>query len=72
MIPYGRHSINDDDIARVVAALKSDWLTTGPLVEEFEAALEKLSEHPVSLSLPVPRLCIVHMQQLDLRQVMKL
>ena len=42
MIPYGRHSINDDDIARVVAALKSDWLTTGPLVEEFEAALEKV------------------------------
>ena len=28
MIPYGRHSISDDDIAAVVAALKSDWLTT--------------------------------------------
>lgn len=40
MIPYGRHSINEDDIAAVVAALKSDWLTTGPLVEEFESALE--------------------------------
>lgn len=43
MIPYGRHSINDDDIAAVVAALKSEWLTTGPLVEEFEAALEKVA-----------------------------
>ena len=42
MIPYGRHSINDDDIAAVVAALNSDWLTTGPLVEEFEEALEKV------------------------------
>ena len=46
MIPYGRHSINDDDIAAVVAALKSDWLTTGPLVEEFEAALEKVVGAP--------------------------
>ena len=42
MIPYGRHSINDDDIAAVIAALKSDWLTTGPLIEVFEAALEKV------------------------------
>lgn len=48
MIPYGRHSINDDDIAAVVAALKSDWLTTGPLVEEFESAL-KLLAHLVFL-----------------------
>lgn len=46
MIPYGRHSINDDDIAAVVAVLKSDWLTTGPLVEEFEAALEKVVGAP--------------------------
>ena len=46
MIPYGRHSINDDDIAAVVAALKSDWLTTGPIVEEFESALEKVVGAP--------------------------
>ena len=46
MIPYGRHSINDDDIAAVVAALKSDWLTTGPLIEEFESALEKVVGAP--------------------------
>ena len=46
MIPYGRHSINDDDIAAVVAALKSDWLTTGPLVEEFESELEKIVGTP--------------------------
>ncbi|MBA2283549.1 MAG: UDP-4-amino-4,6-dideoxy-N-acetyl-beta-L-altrosamine transaminase [Acidimicrobiia bacterium] len=39
MIPYGRQSIDDDDVAAVVAALRSDWLTTGPRVEEFEAAL---------------------------------
>lgn len=46
MIPYGRHSIDDEDIAAVVAALKSDWLTTGPLVEEFELALEKVVGAP--------------------------
>ena len=46
MIPYGRHSINDDDIAAVVAALKSDWLTTGPRVEEFEVALGKIAGAP--------------------------
>ena len=40
MIPYGRHSINAEDIDAVVQALKSEWLTTGPLVEEFEAVLE--------------------------------
>ena len=39
MIPYGRQSIDDDDIAAVVSVLKGDWLTTGPHVEEFEAAL---------------------------------
>lgn len=46
MIPYGRHSIDDDDIAAVVSALKSDWLTTGPLVEKFESALEKRTGAP--------------------------
>ena len=46
MIPYGRHSINDADIEAVVKALRSDWLTTGPLVEEFETALEKVVGAP--------------------------
>lgn len=51
MIPYGRHSISNADIEAVVRALKSDWLTTGPLVEEFEAALEKIVGAPcVSVS----------------------
>jgi dTDP-4-amino-4,6-dideoxygalactose transaminase len=46
MIPYGRHSINDEDIAAVVAALRSDWLTTGPLVEAFESALQEVVGAP--------------------------
>lgn len=37
-LPYGSQSIEDDDIAAVVAALKSDFLTTGPRVGEFECA----------------------------------
>ena len=38
-IPYGRQSVNDDDIAAVIDALSSDWLTMGPKVAEFEAAV---------------------------------
>jgi perosamine synthetase len=35
-IPYGRHCIDEDDINAVIEVLRSDWLTTGPKVEEFE------------------------------------
>lgn len=38
MLSYGRQSISEDDIAAVVAALRSDFLTQGPLVERFEGA----------------------------------
>lgn len=41
MLPYGRQTIDDDDIAAVCAVLRSDWLTTGPLVDAFEAELAK-------------------------------
>lgn len=41
MLPYGRQSVDDQDIQAVVAALRSDWLTTGPRVAEFEAAFAK-------------------------------
>lgn len=39
MIPYGRQSINQDDVDAVVDVLKSDFLTQGPVVPRFEAAL---------------------------------
>jgi perosamine synthetase len=39
LLPYGRQSIDEDDIAAVVETLRSDWLTTGPKVNEFEEAL---------------------------------
>lgn len=36
LLPYGRQSLDDGDIQAVVDVLKSDWLTTGPKVDEFE------------------------------------
>lgn len=39
MIPYGRQSINQDDIDAVVEVLKSDFLTQGPQVPRFEKAV---------------------------------
>ena len=38
MLPYGRQTIEDDDIAAVAEALKADFLTTGPTVDAFERA----------------------------------
>ena len=37
-LPYGRQSIDDSDVEAVVEVLRSDWLTTGPKVAEFEEA----------------------------------
>jgi perosamine synthetase len=39
LLPYGRQSIAEDDIQAVVDVLRSDWLTTGPKVAQFEEAL---------------------------------
>jgi perosamine synthetase len=39
MIPYGRQWIDEEDIQAVVDVLRSDWLTTGPVVKEFERAI---------------------------------
>lgn len=38
-IPYGRQWVDDDDLAAVAAVLRSDWLTTGPKVADFEATV---------------------------------
>ncbi|MFY9107214.1 UDP-4-amino-4,6-dideoxy-N-acetyl-beta-L-altrosamine transaminase [Aliarcobacter cryaerophilus] len=38
-IPYGKQSIDEDDINSVVEVLKSDFLTTGPKIKEFEDEL---------------------------------
>lgn len=39
MIPYGRQSIDESDLAAVMRVLESDWLTQGPAIPAFEAAL---------------------------------
>lgn len=39
MLPYGRQSVNADDIEAVTSVLSGDWLTTGPSVSAFEEAL---------------------------------
>lgn len=51
-LPYGRQAIDDDDIAAVVEALRSDWLTTGPRVGAFESDLAAAcgTEHAVAVS----------------------
>jgi perosamine synthetase len=52
LLPYGRQTIDDDDIAAVVEVLRSDWLTTGPKVEECERALAAYTgtAHAVAVS----------------------
>ncbi|PYX96276.1 MAG: UDP-4-amino-4,6-dideoxy-N-acetyl-beta-L-altrosamine transaminase [Acidobacteria bacterium] len=52
LLPYGRQAITDADIQAVVEVLRSDWLTTGPKVSEFEEAFAERvgSKHAVSFS----------------------
>jgi UDP-4-amino-4,6-dideoxy-N-acetyl-beta-L-altrosamine transaminase len=52
MIPYGKQWLDDDDIAAVVEVLRSDWLTTGPWVDEFEQKLADYcgAKHAVAVS----------------------
>jgi perosamine synthetase len=52
LLPYGRQSLDDGDIQAVVEVLKSDWLTTGPKVGEFEERFAAWvgTKHAVSFS----------------------
>ena len=42
LLPYGRHEVDEADIAAVASVLRSDWLTSGPMVDEFERALARM------------------------------
>jgi perosamine synthetase len=44
LLPYGRHEIDDDDVAAVARALRSEWLTSGPGVSDFESAIARTVE----------------------------
>jgi UDP-4-amino-4,6-dideoxy-N-acetyl-beta-L-altrosamine transaminase len=37
MIPYGKQSITQDDIDKVISVLNSDFITQGPIIDQFEA-----------------------------------
>src|ERR1700675_1104320 len=52
LLPYGRQSLDEEDIQAAVEVLKSDWLTTGPKVGEFEDRFAAWveTEHAVSFS----------------------
>lgn len=52
LLPYGHQSIDDEDISGVVEVLRSDWITTGPKVIEFEEAFASRvgAKHAVSFS----------------------
>ncbi|TAM54056.1 MAG: UDP-4-amino-4,6-dideoxy-N-acetyl-beta-L-altrosamine transaminase [Paraburkholderia sp.] len=43
-IPYGRQSIDESDLAAVARVLESDWLTQGPAIPAFEAALAECAQ----------------------------
>lgn len=43
MIPYGKQYVDDADVAAVTEQLRSDWLTQGPTVAKFEAALAEIT-----------------------------
>ena len=51
-IPYARQSIDENDVAAVCKVLRSDWLTTGPKVSEFEEAFAQYAgaKHAVAVS----------------------
>ncbi|XOB98441.1 UDP-4-amino-4,6-dideoxy-N-acetyl-beta-L-altrosamine transaminase [Deinococcota bacterium DY0809b] len=51
-VPYGRQWIDEDDIQSVVEVLRSDFLTTGPMVRRFEEGLERYTgaRHAVALN----------------------
>lgn len=51
-LAYGRQSVDDSDICAVIDTLKSDFLTTGPKVDEFEKAIAQYvgAKYAVALS----------------------
>jgi perosamine synthetase len=49
-LQYGRQDIGEDDIAAVGAVLRSEWLTTGPVVHEFERAFAAFCGAPEAVA----------------------
>lgn len=51
MIPYGRQDISQEDIDAVINVLKSDFLTQGPNIEEFERSLCSITGSKFALAM---------------------
>jgi UDP-4-amino-4,6-dideoxy-L-N-acetyl-beta-L-altrosamine transaminase len=49
-LPYAKQSIQEDDIQAVAKALKEEWITRGPLVEEFEKAIADYCQVPYAVA----------------------
>lgn len=51
-IPYGKQSICEEDVKAVLETLHSDWLTCGPAVSQFEAAISSYcgAQHAIAVS----------------------
>lgn len=51
-LPYGRHDIDESDVAAVVDVLQGDWLTTGPTIDRLESAFVEVTgaRHSVACS----------------------
>lgn len=52
MIPYGKQNISESDIAAVVDTLKSDWITQGPVGEQFETVVSRYAgaKHSIAVN----------------------
>jgi UDP-4-amino-4,6-dideoxy-N-acetyl-beta-L-altrosamine transaminase len=52
VIPYGRQDISEEDIAEVVAVLRSDWITQGPAIDRFENAIAEFAscKHTIAVA----------------------
>jgi dTDP-4-amino-4,6-dideoxygalactose transaminase len=66
LLPYGKQSIDDDDVQAVVDVLRSDWMTTGPKVAEFEEAFAAWvgAKHAVTFSSGTAA-CMAPLSRLD-------
>ena len=52
IIPYGKHEIKDEDIKAVSKILKSNFITQGPTISNFEKRFSKYvgSKYAIALS----------------------
>jgi len=52
LLPYGRHNLEDDDVAAVLESLRGGWLTTGPTIGRLERAVAERvgARHAVAVS----------------------